>query len=258
MSMAKRVPISSDSFDAVIFDLDGVITDTARVHAAAWTRLFDDYLAVHAPDGVDAAPFSHEEYLLHVDGRSRIDGVETFLAARGIHLPRGTPDDPPEGATAWSLANRKNLLFRESLAVDGVETFTDAVQAVEAIRAGGLHTAVVTASRNRAEVLAAAGLSDLFDVSVDGLDCAALELPGKPDPAPFLEAARRLGIDPARAVLVEDALPGVEAGRRGSFGLVIGVDRHGDGAQLLDHGADVAVADLSVITVEPIHQDRRA
>jgi beta-phosphoglucomutase-like phosphatase (HAD superfamily) len=107
-------------------------------------------------------------------------------------------------------------------------------------------------------VLAAAGLSDLFDVSVDGLDRAALELPGKPDPAPFLEAARRLGIDPARAVLVEDALPGVEAGRRGSFGLVIGVDRHGDGAQLLDRGADVAVADLSVITVEPIHQDRRA
>jgi beta-phosphoglucomutase-like phosphatase (HAD superfamily) len=154
------------------------------------------------------------------------------------------------------LANRKNALFLESLAFDGVETFPDAVPAVEGVGAGGLQTAIVTASRNRAEVLAAAGIADLFDVSVDGLDSATLGLPGKPDPASFLEAARRLEVDPSRAVVVEDAISGVEAGRCGEFGLVIGVDRRGDGAQLIEHGADVAIRDLSAIVVELSGQDQ--
>lgn len=256
MSEEKVVTISPELFDAVIFDLDGVITDTARVHAAAWTQLFDEYLGKEAPEGTNQEPFSHDDYLRHVDGRSRIDGVEAFLASRGIHLPRGTPADPPEAATAWGLANRKNALFLESLASDGVETFPDAVPAVEGIGAGGLQTAIVTASRNRAEVLAAAGIADLFDVSVDGLDSATLGLPGKPDPASFLEAARRLEVDPSRAVVVEDAISGVEAGRCGEFGLVIGVDRRGDGAQLIEHGADVAIRDLSAIVVELSGQDQ--
>jgi alpha,alpha-trehalase len=247
MSQATRVTISPDRFDAVIFDLDGVITDTATVHAAAWTQLFDEYLEKEAPQASGKEPFTHEDYLRHVDGRSRIDGVEAFLGSRGIHLPRGTPADPPEAATGWGLANRKNRRFLDRLASDGVATFADAARAVEAVRAAGLRTAIVTASRNRAEVLAAAGVADLFDVSVDGLDCAILGLPGKPDPAPFLEAARRLEVDPSRAVVVEDAISGVEAGRRGEFGLVIGVDRRGDGTQLLEHGADFAIRDLSAI-----------
>lgn len=249
MTSRASVTISPHRFDAVIFDLDGVITDTARVHAAAWKRLFDEYLATHAPPGGDTGPFDEEDYLRYVDGRARIDGVEAFLASRGITVPRGEESDPPDASTAWGLANRKNHYFLEVLRSEGVVAFPTSVAMVEAVRRAGLATAVVSASRNRAQVLSAAGIADLFQVHVDGVDAAELGLVGKPDPALFLEAARRLGVEPGRAVVVEDALSGVEAGRRGGFGLVIGVDRGGRGEELRHRGADVVILDLSAVAV---------
>lgn len=247
MTHQPPVVIAPDRFDAVIFDLDGVITDTARVHFAAWKGLFDNYLADRAESG--AEPFSRADYLRHVDGRARIDGVEAYLEWRGIVLPRGDSSDPPDAGTTWALANRKNLLFQDRLAADGVEVFPDAVELIESLHAAGLECAVVTASRNRAEVLEVAGLADKFEAHVDGLDCARLGLPGKPDPASFLEAARRLDVDPARAVVIEDAHPGVAAARDGGFGLVVGLDRHGSGDALLGAGAHAVVATLASVEV---------
>jgi beta-phosphoglucomutase family hydrolase len=245
--MTTQTQLRRDAFDALILDMDGVITDTARVHTAAWTELFDDYLASEAPAEADTRAFSLEDYHRYVDGRARIDGVETFLASRGIELPRGHEDDTPGSATAWALANRKNDLFHAALEAEGVDVFGSTVRLTRAARHAGWRTAVVTASRNRADVLDTAGISDLFDTAVDGIDAAELGLPGKPDPATFLEAARRLAVDPARAVLVEDARSGVAAGKAGSFGLVIGVDRVGQASELAEAGADVVVGDLAEI-----------
>jgi beta-phosphoglucomutase family hydrolase len=245
-----RVAVSPDRFEAVVFDMDGVITDTARVHRAAWRRLFDEYLTESAPESADRRPFSDDDYRRHVDGRSRIDGIHTFLTSRGIELPRGSPDDPPGHDTEWALAGRKNRYFLATLAAEGARPFRSSLRLARELRAAGVRTAVVTASRNRAEVLGSVDAVDLFDAHVDGIDAAELGLHGKPDPAVFLEAARRLGVDPARAVVIEDALSGVEAGRRGGFGLVVGVDRTGDhGADFIAHGADVVVADLDVLVV---------
>ena len=233
---------------AVLFDMDGVLTDTASVHQAAWARLFDSALPALAPDR-EHAPFSTDDYRRLVDGRARIDGVEAVLADRGVSLPRGTLDDPPGTATAWALANRKNEHFHEALATEGVATFPTTIAVLDAVRAAGVPTAVVSASRNRGEVLATAGLADRFDAAVDGLDIEEHGLAGKPDPATFVEAARRLGVDPADAVVVEDAVSGVAAGRAGGFGLVIGVARHDDPAELLAAGAHVVVSDLAEVTV---------
>lgn len=242
-------------FAAVIFDLDGVITDTARVHAAAWKRLFDQELALRGP-GEPARPFDMDDYRRYVDGRSPRDGVEAFLASRGIHLPSGRPDDSAGTPTAWGLANRKNALFLDALATEGLHVFQSSVEFVQQVRAAELATGVVTASRNRAQVLATAGIQALFDVHVDGLDAASLNLPGKPDPATFLEAAHRLDLAPRRAVVVEDALAGVEAGRRGGFGLVVGVDRANLRAALLAAGANLVVSNLSELRV-PGRRGRR-
>ena len=247
MTHPSPVVIVPDLFDAVIFDLDGVVTDTARIHFAAWKELFDRYLFDAV--GPEAATFTRADYLRYVDGRPRIDGVETFLESRGVRLLRGEPSDPSDAGTAWALANRKNALFLDRLAADGVDVFADAVDLMEAVRAAGLECAVVTASRNRAEVIEVAGLVGRFQAHVDGLDLARLGLPGKPDPASFLEAARRLDVDPSRAVVIEDAHPGVAAARRGGFGLVVGLDRHGSGEDLMGAGADVVVADLTSIEV---------
>lgn len=240
--------IDTARFRAVVFDLDGVITDTARVHEVAWKRLFDEALEV-LEGGIDRRPFNSVDYRMYVDGRSRVEGVEAFLDSRSIRLPRGRPDDPPGAITAWALANRKNHYFLAALATEGVRAFPSSVALVERLRAKGLGTAVVTASQNRADVLAAAGIDGIFDVHVDGLDAAALGLTGKPDPAMFLEAARRLGVGPGQAVVVEDALAGVMAGKRGGFGLVIGVDRTGDPQSLANAGADVVIADLAEVHV---------
>jgi beta-phosphoglucomutase family hydrolase len=234
------------SYDAVIFDMDGVVTDTAAVHARAWKQLFDEVLPRLAPTNAPAAVAFDEnlDYRRFVDGRSREDGVISFLAARGIQLPLGELDDPPERETVRALATRKNRLFDAAIKRDGVRAFPSTIALIQRLRAGGVRTALVTASRNASGVLAAAGLHDLFDARVDGEDAAALSLPGKPDPALFLEAARRLGVAPDRAVVVEDAAAGVEAGHRGRFALVVGVDRGNHRANLLAAGADVVVHDL--------------
>ncbi len=240
--------LPTDSLDAVIFDLDGVITDTASVHAAIWKRMFDEFLADRTGrEGEDHRPFSGDDYYLHVDGKPRYDGVESFLSSRGISLPRGDAADPPVAETICGLGNRKDELFLSLLRRRGVTPFPSSIDLLRWLRSTGCRTAIISASRNCSEVLDAAGVTDLFDAKVDGIDADELALGGKPDPAVFLEAARRLGVEPARAAVVEDALAGVEAGRRGRFGLVIGVDRTGHGDALRAHGADVVVSDLGEV-----------
>jgi trehalose 6-phosphate phosphatase len=240
--------IDTSAVGAVLFDMDGVLTDTASVHFAAWSRLFDEALPVLAPD-VEHPPFSSDDYRRLVDGRARIDGVEAVLADRGVTLPRGVIDDEAGTATAWALANRKNAYFHEAIATGGVTTFPTSITVLDAVRDAGVATAVVTASRNRIDILAAAGLSDAFDAAVDGVDIEDQGLAGKPAPDTFLEAARRLDVEPGRAVVVEDAVSGVAAGRAGGFGLVIGVARHDDPQELLDAGAHVVVPDLADVKV---------
>jgi alpha,alpha-trehalase len=234
--------------DAVIFDMDGVVTDTTEVHRLAWAAMFDAYLQ-HAEirTGRLQQPFGLEDYQRYVDGKHRDDGVRDFLAARGIHLPDGTPDDTIGAETVWGLANRKNAAFQATLAEHGARVFPSTVHLVRALQAHGIGTAIISASRNCQRVLEAAGVGDLFPVRVDGSESARLGLPGKPDPAVFLEAARRLGADPGRSVVVEDAVAGVQAGRAGHFGLVVGVDRGGHAAELRREGADVVVDDLAAV-----------
>lgn len=242
--------LAPERFDAVLFDLDGVVTDTARVHLAAWTRMFDEFLERRASEeGQPLGPFTPQEYLRYVDGRPRYDGIRTFLAARGISLPNGTADDGPKRDTVYGLGARKTGYFLEHIRRHGVDVYPSTVELVRHLRALGMKVALVTASRNRAEILGAAGLGSLFEVTVDRHDRAELGLAGKPEPDTFLEAARRLGAAPDRCVVVEDATAGVEAGRRGGFGLVIGVDRAGQAEALQAHGADVVVADLAQIEI---------
>ncbi|MFG1798184.1 beta-phosphoglucomutase family hydrolase [Nocardia sp. NPDC049149] len=244
-------------YDAVLFDMDGVVTDTATVHTAAWKQLFDTVLRdSRVSAAVSRRPFDDEDYSRFVDGRARIDGVQAFLASRGIDLPLGAGDDPDDAWTAHGLANRKNAIFLTLLAEQGVRAFPGTVDLVCRLRAGGVPAGLVTASRNAHAILAAAGLTDLFDVIIDGTVADDLALPGKPDPALFLEAIRRLRVPPARAVVIEDAPAGVAAGVAGGFGLVVGVDRrlHPDG--LAAAGAelvvrDVAELDLGVLLTDP-------
>ena len=240
--------IDRSRFDAVIFDMDGVITDTARVHMAAWKSLFDDFLRTRAEQSGEAfRPFTEEDYQRYVDGKLRQDGVRSFLASRGITLEEGSLDDAPEAGTVNGLGNAKNAHFLKLLASQGADSFPHAVALVRSLQKAGIATAVISASRNAEAVLASAGVLELFTVRVDGVVAAELGLPGKPDPAVFLEAARRLGVPPERAVVVEDAQAGVEAGRAGGFGLVIGVDRGGEGEGLRAQGAHVVVSDLGQV-----------
>lgn len=233
-------------FSAVIFDLDGVVTDTASVHEAAWRELFGAVLSdPRLPRGADARPFVHADYLDHVDGRPREEGVTEFLRSRGIELPPGDPTDGAEQWTVHGLAARKDGLFRRRLDQTGVEVFPETADLVARLRAAGIPVAVATASRNAHRVLEAARLEDAFDLVLDGIEAARLRLPGKPDPAAFLEAARRIGVDPAKAVVVEDAEAGVLAAHRGGFGLVVGIDRGGRRrAELEEAGADLVLRDL--------------
>ncbi len=227
-------------YDAVIFDMDGVVTDSARIHEAAWKQMFDEFLG-------DRPPFTETDYERFVDGKPRTAGVADFLASRGISLPWGAPSDSPSAQTVCGLGNRKDRLFLERIAGDGVPAFASSVALVRQLRAAGVGTAIFSASRNCAQVLEAAGIGDLFTVRVDGLVAESLGLAGKPDPAMLLEAARRLGADAERTVVVEDAEAGVAAGRRGGFGLVIGVDRVGHADRLAAGGADVVVTDLAEV-----------
>ncbi len=242
--------IDAERLDAVIFDLDGVITDTASVHAAAWKQMFDRFLDGRSGrEGEDHRPFSDEDYYLYVDGKPRYAGVESFLRSRGISLPHGDPADPATAQTVCGLGNRKDELFLSVLRDRGVAPFPGSVGLIDRLRKDGFRTAIISASRNCAEVLDAAGVADLFDARVDGVVADELALKGKPDPAVFLEAGRRLGVEPPRAAVVEDSLAGVEAGRRGGFGLVVGVDRSGHAETLREHGADVVVGDLGELRV---------
>jgi len=234
-------------FEAVLFDLDGVLTPTARVHAAAWKRTFDDVLGYLSAG--DFTPFDvDEEYRSYVDGRPRYDGVATFLAARGIELPWGHPSDDPGNDTICAIGNLKNLLVGRVLAEEGVQAYPGSLALLDELGALDLRLAVVSASANAASVLAAAGIADRFDVRVDGVVTAELGLAGKPEPDSFLEAARRLPVSPEKAVVVEDAVAGVQAAIKGRFGLVIGVDRHDDPGGLRSAGADVIVSDLSELS----------
>ena len=229
-----------------LFDLDGVLTRTASVHARAWADMFDAFLGTRAGQpGEDLRPFAPADYDRYVDGRPRLDGTRSFLRSRGIELPDGTPDDPPGAATVHGLSNQKNDLVLRLLDEGGVEVFEGSVRYVRAARAAGLRTAVVSSSANTAQVLRAAGIADLFEVRVDGVVAAERGLAGKPAPDTFLAAAVDLGLTAAEAAVFEDALAGVEAGRAGGFGVVVGVDRVGQADDLRRHGADIVVTDLS-------------
>jgi beta-phosphoglucomutase family hydrolase len=244
----QTTPVDWARFDAVLFDLDGVLTATATVHAACWKRMFDEFLSARAEaEGTAFRPFDEEDYKRYVDGKPRYEGVASFLASRGISLPRGTPADGPDEKTVCGLGNRKNELIQEVLASDGVEVFEGAVSLVRWLRRQGIRQAVVSSSKNCEAVLRAANLIDVFDVRVDGVLAARQKLPGKPRPDTFLEAARLLDVPPARAVVVEDALAGVKAGVAGGFGLVVGVDREGDPEALREAGAHIVVDDLGLL-----------
>jgi trehalose 6-phosphate phosphatase len=246
-----RAVVDTRDIDAVVFDMDGVVTDTASVHALAWARMFDRFLRERAQaTGGSFSPFTDDDYRRYVDGRPRYDGVRGFLASRGITVPEGDPSDGPDADTVCGLGNRKDQDFLDHLRRDGIAPFPTTIELIEHLRAAGVRTAIISASRNLDEVLAAGGVEELFQVRVGGIEADRLGLPGKPDPAVFVEAARRLGVEPARAAVVEDALAGVEAGRRGGFGLVVGVDRTGHPADLEAAGADVVVGDLSEVTVD--------
>jgi beta-phosphoglucomutase family hydrolase len=235
-----------ETTQAVLFDLDGVITQTAKVHAAAWKQMFDEFLAERAKaTGTEFVPFSASDYDSYVDGKPRADGTRSFLAARGITLPEGSPDDEPGAPTVNGLSNRKNVLVLQHIEQDGVQVYDGSVRYLQQARDAGLRIAVVSSSANTTQVLDAVGLRDRFDVQVDGLVAKRLGLAGKPAPATYLEAAKLLDVPPSRAVVFEDALAGVEAGRAGGFGWVVGVDRVGQAEALREHGADIVVHDLA-------------
>jgi beta-phosphoglucomutase family hydrolase len=232
---------------ACLFDLDGVLTQTAKVHNAAWKQTFDAFLTRRAAaTGEPFRPFDPgPDYNRYVDGRPRADGVRTFLASRGVVLPEGSPDDPPEADTVNGVGNRKNVVLLERIHHDGVEVYPGSVTYLRAAVAAGLRRAVVSASANCRDVVAAAGLEPLLEARVDGLVARAEGLRGKPHPDTFLAGAKLLGVDAANAAVFEDALAGVAAGRAGGFGCVVGVNRADQADALREHGADIVVKDLS-------------
>lgn len=235
-----------DKYDAVLFDLDGVLTQTAKLHGAAWKEMFDRYLREGAGrTGRPFREFTADDYKDFVDGKLRQDGVRGFLESRDIHLPEGTPADPPGRETINGLGNRKNTLVLELIRTKGVEVYESSIAWARRLHRTGVKSAVVSASKNCEEVLKVAGIEDLFDLRIDGVVAARLGLKGKPAPDTFLEAARELGVDPKRTVVIEDAISGVEAGVAGGFGLVIGVDRKGDAESLRAAGAHIVVPDLA-------------
>ncbi len=244
---AVFTPILPDGVTACLFDLDGVLTQTAKVHAAAWKQMFDAVLLDQSRQ--TGEPFRRFEiatdYAEHVDGKLRPDGVRAFLASRRIVVPEGSVDDLPAALTVQGLGARKNNLLLELIRTAGVDVYEGSVRFVESTRDAGLRRAVVSSSKNCREVLVAAGIEDLFEVRVDGVVAGETGLRGKPAPDMFLAAASALGVDPMHCAVFEDAVAGVEAGRAGSFGWVVGVDRIGQPELLRSHGADKVVADLS-------------
>jgi beta-phosphoglucomutase family hydrolase len=242
----KSKRVNRDQYDAVLFDLDGVITNTATLHAGCWKQMFDEYLRKRAEQRAEAfRPFDLAmDYRLYVDGKPRFDGVRDFLRSRGIHLPEGNLDDPANVETVHGLGNCKNDLVNRAIAEWGVEPYAGTVQFIHQLRRDGFKIAVVTSSQNCRAVLRAAKLDGFFEVRVDGNTIEVERLAGKPAPDTFLMAARLLGVEPARTVVIEDAISGVEAGSNGNFGLVIGVARKGNAEELKHHGAHLVVNDL--------------
>lgn len=247
--MSLRLPAT---ISACLFDLDGVLTRTAVLHAAAWKQAFDELLTRLQPTaGETLLPFDPvKDYDAYVDGRSRLDGTRTFLRARGMELPDGSPEDRPGSGTVHGVANRKNALLLEMIDERGVEVYEGSRRFLAEARRSSLSTAVVSSSANAEAVMKAAGLAGRFDVQIDGIAAERAHLGGKPAPDTYLEAARRLHVPPGDAAVFEDAIAGVEAGRAGRFGFVVGVDRVGQREQLIAHGADVAVSDLAEL-IEP-------
>jgi alpha,alpha-trehalase len=244
-----------DGPDAAVFDLDGVITLTARVHAAAWKQLFDEYL--HERERRLEEPFrefdADADYRAYVDGRPRYQGVQTFLESRGIKLPFGTPADPPEAETVCGLGNRKNALFIAKTKEMGVDVDHEAVRFVRELRGRGVRIGLASSSKNAAPILERAGLLDLFSARVDGIVSERLGLKGKPQPDIFLQCLQFLqGGDPKRAMVVEDAISGVQAGRRGGFGLVLGIDRTNEAAALREHGADWVIENFREVSADKV------
>jgi beta-phosphoglucomutase family hydrolase len=236
-----------DGIRGCLFDLDGVLTQTAKVHAAAWKEMFDDYLQERARrTGEPFVPFDPvADYDEYVDGKPRADGTRSFLESRGITLPEGSDHDPPDAETVHGLGNRKNEIVLRKIREDGVEAYPGSVRYVQAVKAAGLPRAVVSSSANARDVLIAAGIEDLFDARIDGVVADREHLRGKPAPDTFLAGARALGLKPTTATVFEDALAGVAAGRAGGFGFVVGVDRVGQAGALKQHGADIVVTDLA-------------
>ncbi|MFD5592109.1 beta-phosphoglucomutase family hydrolase [Streptomyces griseorubiginosus] len=232
-----------EDIKACLFDLDGVVTKTAVVHAAAWKEMFDAFLRER--EGEDFRPFDDHDYDQYVDGLPRADGVRAFLASRGIDLPEGSADDPPGAETVHGLGNRKNARVLEKIRTDGVEAYDDTLDYIRRARARGLRTAIVSSSANCLDVLRAIDAEDLFDVRVDGGVAKERKLPGKPRPDTFLAAAEDLGLDAPRSAVFEDALAGMDAGRAGGFGYVVGLDRVGQADALYEHGADIVVKGLA-------------
>ena len=242
-----------DAIRACLFDLDGVLTQTAKVHASAWKKMFDEFLRTRAEQtGEPFVPFDPvHDYDKYVDGLPRYDGVRSFLASRGIELPEGEPSDPPGAETIMGLGNRKNEVVLRMIREQGVQPYEGSVRYVHAAREAGLRCAVVSSSANARDVLEAAGIADLFDERVDGVVLEREHLKGKPAPDTFLFAARALGVEAKQAAVFEDALAGVAAGRAGGFGFVVGVDRVGQAEALREHGADVVVRDLAELLDRP-------
>jgi beta-phosphoglucomutase family hydrolase len=240
--MTDSKAINKDKFDAVLFDLDGVITATAKVHAACWNRMFAEFLRSRPDEPFE--PFNIQtDYPTHIDGKLREDGVRSFLQSRGINLPEGTSAEPPSYETVQGLGKLKDRMFKEILHEEGVEVYKGTVELVKQLRDQKIKTAVVSASKNCKAVLEAAAIEHLFDVRVDGEVANQLNLPGKPAPDKFLKAAQQLGVEPDRSVVIEDAISGVQAGRAGGFGLVVGVDRKGHAEELRENGAHIVVSD---------------
>ncbi len=242
-----------DGVRGCLFDLDGVLTKTALVHAAAWKEMFDGYLRERARQtGQPFAAFDPVgDYDEYVDGKPRAEGTRSFLDARGIDLPDGSDDDPPGAPTVHGLGNRKNEIVLRRIRADGVAAYEGSVRYVRAARDAGLGRAVVSSSANCRDVLAVAGITDLFEAVIDGVVAGREHLPGKPAPDTFLAGARALGVPPSAAVVFEDALAGVAAGRAGAFRYVVGVDRAGQADALLAHGADIVVTDLAELLDRP-------
>ena len=252
-SRRRQTSLVPAGITACLFDLDGVLTQTARLHAEAWKQMFDGFLLVRSNrTGEPFRPFDlPDDYVEYVDGKLRPDGVRDFLASRGITLPEGSADDPPTAATVRALGTRKNDLVLELIERRGVEVYTGSVRFVEAAREAGLDRAVVTASKNARAVLAAAGIEHLFQVRIDGIVAQEANLRGKPAPDTFLAAAEALRVPPPHCAVFEDAVSGIEAGRAGGFGWVVGIDRGGPATSLRQQGADIVVADLTELLERP-------